>query len=959
MTQSWATPEATATVSNSWDTPVASTTVSNSWDTLAPSVPDSSWNIPVPTTQEHSWDMPAPTTQTSSLDAPSSRPMAPSVGRTRSRSRSRSHSRPSARSAQSFRADPAHPRSEAALDSQWSAPKPRTSRTLSAASNTSNISTAVSGASSKTPASLIAGSWDSPVKVVSKSWDISAASASWDAPLTVTQSQAHADRSASQSGDTPTIASAEMSWNTPAPAVANDSWDASTPALAADPSDRPAKQADYSWGAPDSSASELQHLSWDKPDGPPEGTSLRNPYGSGRHDSRPRRFGSIPNHESSDGNTSSAASKTAIGLGASRWAPTNRPQRRRFEGQRRRYEDEGDSRRGYSGRYSERDRSDNYGQDANGNWTNKDQGNIDTSGDKGAWPTPNARGDIDSDQPETAATTSNDWDAVPAATLTSDWEAVVVSPTTLSPVVTGNNMNLPDQQKDIKSVTPQAVRPPKPTSNTAAPASTDGWDATAPAVIDSWEAPTPAVNSWDAPALAVGYSRDAVSAPVREEAPARALPVPTQTESKAAPTRDDSWAAAAVFVPKSCSAPEKSSNNTVPAPVPAPAPARGTEYAGWDTPVPVPDNSWDATPTTASNGNTFTSSASPPISSKPMNALVPALHDPEPPQSERKFEYKPAIRAQDQSSQPSQSSWDTPALTTADNSWDMPTSASSWDATSVTTTQTSGWDAPNPADSRSLASDSWSQSQSQGYARNGSGAPKELHFGGGSLAGSKYSNGRRSYRGGSRGGRIGGDYDRGGGNVDDNSDYGGGYGDRSGYRGKSGDHQENDRPSARDGTHVGDGGPPRSIYGSSSESSERPSRDYDSNRAAQSWDGASAQQFSERRSWGSQVPGTAVSWNMAPGAAAESWDASAAAGGATEMSIASTAAAALPTAALPTAAPPAAPQGPTAAEAAGRTSPAPAPASAVLVPSTSNSWDASASEQRNDSWHIQQPTNSW
>ncbi|KAK9385762.1 hypothetical protein V1515DRAFT_629597 [Lipomyces mesembrius] len=911
---SWATPEAPPTVSNSWDMPGASVTVSNSWDTVAPSVPDSSWDITATTTQEHSWDVPVPTTQTSSWDAASFRPMTPSLWRASGTRQSQGCRGP-----------------------------------LSAASNTSNISTAVSGASSKTPASLVADSWDSPVKVVSKSCDISAASVSWDAPVTISQSQAHADRSASQTseprtsesatstnsavplieqparappsdgkklGDTPLITSAEMSWDAPAPAVANDLWDAPTPALAGNPSDRPAKQADRSWGAPDSSASELQHLSWDQPDGPPERTSSRNPYRSGRHDSRPPRLGSIRNHEYSDGNTSSAASKTTAGLGASRWAPTNRPQRRRFKGQRQ-YEAEGGSRRGYSGGYSERDGSDNYGQElgSNGNWASKDQGNINTRGDKGPWPALNASGDIDSDRPETAATTSNDWDATPVAALTSDWDTAVVLPT--------DNWGI-------------------------ASASTDSWDATAPAVIDSWETPTPPVNSWDAPALAVRYNRDAVSAPVKEEAPARTLSAPAQTESKAAPARDDTWAAAAVFVPKSWSASEKSPNNAVPAPAPAP----GTEYAGWDTPVPVPvpDNSWDATPTTAINDNT-SSPAPPPIPSKaePMNALVSALHDPELPQSEPKFESKAAIRAQDQSSQPSQSSWDPPALAAADNSWEMPTSAaaSSWDATPVNTTQKSELDAPNFANSRSLASDSWSQSQSQSYPHTGSGAFKQLRFGGGGLAGSKYSNGRGSYRGGSRGGRLGGDYDRRGGNIDDKSDYGGGYGDRGGYKDKRGNHQENDRPSTRDRTHVGDGGPPRSIYGNSIENSERPSRDYDSNSAARSWDAASAEQFSEHRSWGSQVPGTAVSWNMAPVAAAESWDVSAAAGAIMEKSIASAAAA---------------PQRPTAAEnkrpaAAGRTSPA--SASAVMVPSTSNSWDASACEQRNDSWHIQQPTNSW
>ncbi|KAK9316110.1 hypothetical protein V1522DRAFT_403313 [Lipomyces starkeyi] len=939
MTQSWTTPKAPATVSNSWDTPGASVTASNSWDTPAPSVPDSSWDVSAPTTQAHSWDMPVPTTQASSWDAPFSRPMAPSVGRTRSRSR------PSSRSAQSFQANSAQPRSEVAL--------------ATAVSNTSNIGTGVSGTSSNTLGPVTTDSWDSPVNVQSKSWDIPATSSSWHAPVSISQSQAHADRSASQtsvpptsksatctnsaihpseeqqSGDTPAITSAEMPWDTPAPAAANDLWDAPTPALAADSSDRPTKQADYSWSAPDS---EPQHLSWDQPEGPPESTSSRSPYGRGRHDSRPSRLGSIQNHEYSVGSTSSAASKTTvIGLGASRWAPTNRPQRQRFEGQPRRYDDEGGSRRGYGGGHSGPDRSDNYGQESgsNGNWTRKDQGNIDTSEDRASWPAPNASGDISSDRPEPAATTINDWGAAPVAAPTSDWDAVLVLPTdnwgsTPAPVVTGNNRNGPDQRQDIKSVTPQAVKQSKTTSNTTASASTDSWEATAPAVIDSWEVPTPTVNSWDASALAVGYSRDAVSAPA-------------QTESKAPPTRDDSWAAAAVFVPKSWTAPEKSPNNAVPTPAP------GTEYAGWDTPVPVPDKSWDAIPTTASNDNT--SSRAPPLipsNAEPMNALVPALHDPEP-QSEPKFEPGAAIRAQDQSSQPSQSSWDSPALAAADNSWDKPTSvaAGSWDATPVTTAQNSGWDAPSPADSRSLATDSWSQSQSQGYAQNGSGAHKELHFRGGGLTGSKYSNGGGAYSGGSRGGRRGGDYDRRGGYVDDKSDYGGGYGDRGGYRGKGGNHQEKDRPSTRDGTHGGDGGPPRNIHGNGSENSDRPSRDYDSNSATRSWVAASAHEFSEQRPWGSQAPGAAVSWNMDPVAAVESWDASAAAGGTTEKSIASA---------------PAPSQIATAAEnyppaAAGSTTPA--YASAVMVPSTSNSWDASVSDQHNDSWNIQQPTNSW
>ncbi|KAK9373269.1 uncharacterized protein V1513DRAFT_449534 [Lipomyces chichibuensis] len=969
MTQSWETPKAPATVSNSWDTPGASVAVSNSWDTPAPSVLDNSWDVPA-TTQAGSWDEPLPTTQTSSWDAPSSRPMATSVGQTRSRSQ------PSSQLTQSFQAHPAHQRSDVALDS---GPQPGMSQLLCAASNISNMGTGVSGASLNTPAFAASDSWERPVNVQSKSWDIPAASASWDAPVSIAQSQAHADRSASQtsvppndgsatstnsaihpseeqrSGDNHAITSADMPWDTPAPAVANDSWDAPTPARAADSSDRPATQAVSSWGAPDSSVSEPKHLSWDQPEGLPEGTSSRNPYESGRHDSRPARLRSMPNHEYSVGSTSSVTSKTtAIGLGASRWAPTNRPQRARYEGQRRRYEDEGGSRRGYGGGYSGRDRNDNYGQESGskGSWTGKDQGNIDTSGDNGSWPVPNASGNINSDRPELAATPSNDWDAAPVAALTNDWEAVPVLPSdnwesTPTPVVAGNNRNRPDQRQDVKSVTPQAAKHPKATADTAASTSADSWDATAPAVLDSWDAPTPTVNSWDAPALGVGYSQDAALAPVKEEAFAPALSAPAQTESK----RDNSWAAATVFVPKSWSAPESPTNA-----VPASAPS--TEYAGWDTPVPVPDNSWDATPATASNGNT-----SPPAprqirsNAEPMNALAPALHGPEPPQSEPKFESRPAIRAQDQSSQPSQSSWDTPALAVADNSWDMPTSAaaSGWDATPVTTAQKTGWDARNPADSRPLARDSWSQSQSQGYAHNGSGAPTEGHFRGGGLAGSKYSNGGGSYSGDSRGGRRG--YDRRGGYVDDKSDFGGGYGHRGGYGGKGGNHQENDRPSTRDDTkNGGDGGPPRSIHGNGTQNTDRPFRDYDANSAAQSWDATTTQEFSEQRSWGSQVTGTAESWNTAPVAAAETWDGPAAAGATKETSIALAA----PAAAPPPPPPPS--QKLTAGEncrtaAAGRTSPT--SPSAVMVQPTPKGWDGSVSDQQNDSWHIQQPMNSW
>ncbi|KAJ8103283.1 hypothetical protein POJ06DRAFT_247099 [Lipomyces tetrasporus] len=929
-------------MSQSWDTPMPSVAVSNSWDTPEPSVQDNSWDVPAPTTQANSWDTPTPTNNT--WDARTARAMPLSIGR------SSSHSRSSSSSAQSFaNAQPAHSRAQGAPDSQVGAPP-------SFAASHSAKGAGVSGGSWNSPAPVNPDSWVPSVSFQSNSRDTSAPSAQLESnkriqtlPATGPSASETSARSTSQpsrttippveqpagappaqaqqsekSWDTPATAAADMSWDIPAPAAANNSWGEPTPAPVDDSWDQTAKPVN-SWGASDASAARPQpiSISWGQSDGAPERTLSRNSHASGGHTSRPSETGTVSKQDHPDASASSTTSKTAAGLGASRWAPTNRPQRRRFEERRQRYEDDGGSGRGYGNR----DKSDYYSQlsaTRGGSWTGQDPGATDAGGDMGSPSAANASGNNYSNRPGSTATTSNDWDTAPAnaptrawgtasATSADDWSA----PTPAAAVT--HKEDLAKQQE-----LPSATLPNVEQGQVVSQPSASSWDVPAPAVNDTWETTSAAVvNDWGAPAATVDDSRNAATAPVKEQTSTSVLSVPADPGSTPAPTRGSSWAAAPEFVPKSSGSTEFSPSSS------APDSALQNESTGWDAPVPMPDNDWTTpAPTTASNGWKPSSQANTPTSwnSEPGNVQAPRQQNPEPPQLEQKIGFMPTISISEKSSQPSQSSWDTPSLPAADNSWDTSTTAvaSSWDAAPERSAQSTGWNDAMTRESLPPSSSSWSKSQSERNVQNGRDGPKELPTRGGGLAGSKYSNEGGPYSGGRRGGihsgRVGGGYERPGGHRDDIGNYAGGYGSRGRYGRDTGNYQENERPpfASQNGSYGRSLTLSRSDDGDRIDNSDPPSVGYDS--TGRSRDAAPAE-VSEQLSRDSPAAVAAVSWDTGPVAAAENWDASANAGKTPES--------------------------------------APNLGTAPSASSVPDSWDAPTSNQSNDSWNFQQPSNSW
>ncbi|KAK9238046.1 hypothetical protein V1525DRAFT_127408 [Lipomyces kononenkoae] len=809
--QSWDTPTVSSTVSNSWDTPAPLVTVSNSWDTPAPSAPDNSWDGQVNANNANS-DTHAPA-------APDNRDGQVHSTNTNSLNASRS-------TKEAASSGPVAPSEAQSSDD-------------------------VRGTSAITPAET---SWDTPAPVLTnQSWDApTPAPATWDAPTPAPASW-DAPTPAPASWDAPTPAPA--SWDAPTPAP--NSWDAPTPDTS-----RPAEQSGQGWGAADASASDPQQLS--EQNGPPNGTFSRKPPGIYRRNSRPPHEGSLRNRDYSDGPTDSATSGPAKGLGASRWAPSNRPQRRRFDGPRRGYEQD----RGFF-------RS----------------GDTNASGANGSWSTPSESGNNDRDLPGPAATGSNGWDldAATTAAPATDWNTAPVSDNWGSdPVQQPNNVRGQDAQQDTETI-PQPTAQPK-------------------AGNDTWGGSTPVVNNWGSPALAVDYRQNVVSAEVKENGPTPAPSTPGQPESNVVPTPGPSWAAAPAFVPRSFSATEQASSPDAVPPPPA-------ESSGWDAQVPVPDNSWDAkvqvpgnswdAPTVSNVTGTFSPVSAPfKPQAEPTKEPVPTISDPKPSPSKPTFEPQHgAPGALHQSGQPSGLSWDTPAPVAADNSWDTPApvavdnswnvpapvsvennapNARSSDTTPVPSAQDPGWDAPKSAGSTPRQSDSYSQSRTQGDAQNGWGVPTEPPSNvGRGLGGSKYGNGGGSYSNGSRGGHLGA-YERRGGHRNNNIGHGFDYGNGGSYRQGPGNHQENERHSYgnRYGSHGGDAGLSQSDHTNGADNTDRASSVDNSNGASQSWDPAPAPapETSEKRAWGAPMLDTAESWDIAPAGAGESWDAPAGAG---------------------------------------------------------------------------------
>ncbi|KAK9368299.1 hypothetical protein V1509DRAFT_84193 [Lipomyces kononenkoae] len=785
MMQSNDTSTASTAASNSWDTPVPSATVSDSWGTPAVS---NSWDTPAPSAPDKSWGGKIDASNPNSWDARPTKGAPPSGPVAPSQAQRDTSLIP-------------------ATDKQWDTPAP-----------------ALTNDSLDAPTAK-PESWDAPT-TKPESWDAPTAKPeSWDAPT-----------AKSESWDAPTAG--PDSWN--APTQASDSWNASTPAPASNSTGQPAEQGDNSWGVAAASASDPQR---------PNGAFSRKPPGIDQRNSRSSRWGSSANRGYSDGTTESATSKSGAGLGASRWAPSNRPQRRRFEGQRR----DNDNERGLF-------RS----------------GSVNTSGVQSSWSSPNESGSNDRDMRGPAATGSNSWDlntttgtaptadwntapVVDAAAGTAhatDWNAApavgnwVSDPTS----VPGSNVKAPDTQQDLERVTPQSAEQPK-------------------AANDNWEAPAQTVNSWGAPALAVDRSQDVVSAEVKEDGPTPLPPLRAQPESNVVPSPAPSWAAAPVFVPKSFSATEQS-----PSPDVKPTPSTGS--SGWDAPVQVPDNNWGTTTAGNGDGNFASVSPAPNSNSETMKAMEPELNDPKPSQSKLTLQSTAATGGSDQSAQPAESpSWDTAAVVAVDNSWDTP-NVGSWDTpTPVTSAQDSGWDARKPAEPPLPPSDSYGQARTPGNARNGWGAPREPSSDvGGGLGGSKYSNGGGSYSNGSRGGRFGGTYERRGGYQNDRAEDGSDYGNRGSFRQGPGNHQENERYGNRYGNHGGDSGYAPSEVANGGDNAGSLSSVEGSNNASQSWDAAPSVETLQQRSWGASVTDAADSWDTAPVGATESWGASAGAG---------------------------------------------------------------------------------
>ncbi|KAK9321456.1 hypothetical protein V1517DRAFT_326418 [Lipomyces orientalis] len=903
-------------MSQSWDMPMPSVAVSNSWDTPEPFVQDNSWDVPFQTTQPNSWDTPAPTKNT--WDATSARAMPPSM------SGSNAHSGSSSLPAQSIdNHQPAHSRAQGAPDKHVGAPPPF-------AASHSAKGAGVSGGSWNARASVAPDSWP-PSVIQSNSQDISAPSAqlepnervqtlpatgtsasqtstpptSWSdsrttiSPVVQTAEASPAQAQSQQSDkswDTTSAATADMSWDIPAPAAATTSWGEPTSIPVDDSWDQTAKQVNNSWGASDASAVQLQPISWGQSDRAPERTFSRNSHGSSGHTSQPSPWGTVPKQGYLDDSASSTTSKTVTGLGASRWAPTNRPQRRQFEERRRRYEDDGGSGRGYGSG----DKSDNYGQSSGrrgSNWTGQDPGTTDAGGDMGSWSAANASGDNYSHRPGSAATTTNDWDTAPTHAPTKAWGMALAESTddwsAPTPAAAVNQESL-DKQQDFQSITLPNVEQAKVISKPF-------WDVPAPAVNDTWETTSLVVKDLGAPAETIDNSRSAATAPVKEQTYTSVLSAPAYPGSKPTPTRGTSWAAAPEFVPQLSGSIESSPPDSAPQ----------SKSSGRDATVPMPDHDLTTlAPTTASNGWKPSSQAISPTSwnSEPGNVQAPRQQNPEPAQ------LKPTISVSENSSQPSQSSWDTP--TTA--------LASSSDAAPERSAQNTAWNAAKPAGTLPPSSSSWSKSQSEGNAQISRDWPRELSSRGGGLAGSKYSNEGRPYSGGRRGGihsgRVGGGYERHGRYRDDNGNYAGGYGSRGRYERDTENYQENERPpfASQNGSNNRSLTLSRSDDGDRLDNSDPPSLGYGS--AGRSRD-ADPAEVSEQLSADTPASVAAVSRDTAPVTAAENRDASANAGKTPES--------------------------------------APAVRTAPSASSVPNSWDAPITNQSNDSWNFQQPSNSW